>query len=141
MKLIIDGKIWFGVKKWSENVYFIPGDYSDDRRTDRSYKEKDGEVMTTINICVWWTNIDHHQRRKLECTRSYVEGEYRMFDDTDIINIDDIRDIPKDYEGEMGVPLTFLERWDPEEFDVLGKITSGVIDGENKYVRLLIKRK
>lgn len=57
LRLIIDRKIWFGVKKWSENVYFIPGEYSDEMMTKRSYKECDGEVMTTINICVWWTNI------------------------------------------------------------------------------------
>ena len=149
LRLIIERKIWFGVKKWSENVYFIPGEYSDEMMTKRSYKECDGEVMTTINICVWWTNIEHNHRRPLECSREYKEGDYKKFDGTNIINIDDIRDIPKDYMGYMGVPVTFLERWNPDEFELIGKISSGsggldkvdsVIDGEHKYVRLLIKR-
>ena len=97
-------------------------------------------------VCRWFSNIrmDYPERLML---KEYKEGEYSKYDGTNIINIDDIRDIPKDY---MGVPVTFLERWDPDEFELIGKISSGsggldkvdsVIDGEHKYVRLLIKRK
>ena len=150
LRLIIDRKIWFGVKKWSENVYFIPGEYSDEMMTKRSYKECDGEVMTTINICVWWTNIEHNHRRPLECSREYREGEYKKFDGTNIINIDDIRDIPKDYMGYMGVPVTFLERWNYEQFEVIGFGMSGsggddmfapIVEGDYKFRRILIRRK
>ena len=92
LKLIIEGKIWFGVKKWNENVYFIPGEYLKDRKTDRSYKEIDGEVMTTINIICWWTNLKHNKIRKLELKKMYEEGKYEKFDYVDCINIDDVRD-------------------------------------------------
>lgn len=123
---ILEGKIWFGC---TETGKMIGGDVH----------------------CYWFSNLVSDKKVEfIPLTRKYREGDYKKFDGTNIINIDDIRDIPKDYMGYMGVPVTFLERWDPDEFELIGKISSGsggldkvdsVIDGEHKYVRLLIKRK
>lgn len=97
-------------------------------------------------------------------SRKYVEGEYRKYDNIDFINIDMTRDIPGDYDGVMGVPFSFIEKWNIEQFELVGMLcelkgdyfyngeetyiddhhkryTGPVIDGKALINRLLIRRK
>ena len=127
--LIRDNRIWFGVGK-------------------RGMEFNGGGV---INSC-WITSIDHNKRpSKIILLRKYVESEYSRFDERpDIINIDKTNDIPSDYDGIMAVPITFIDKWNYEQFDILGYAHSAgnindwfvpLVDGKQKFARLLIKRK
>ena len=117
-------------------------------------------------ICRWFSNISDYFPPKLELKRQYKEEDFRKFDNLDIINIDRIEDIPLDYQDIMGVPLSFLDKWNRDQFDIVGLLTDnkgddiytfngtatytderhkkskcGVIDGKRIYCRLLIKKK
>ena len=117
-------------------------------------------------ICRWFSNISDYCPPKLELKRQYKEEDFRKFDNLDIINIDRIEDIPSDYQDIMGVPLSFLDSWNREQFEIVGLLSDnkgdgiyifngtetytdekhkkskcGVIDGKRIYCRILIKRK
>lgn len=120
-------------------------------------------------VATWYTTMETPYIPPLVLTKSYTPEEYPKYDNYDAINVDKTKDIPCDYEGVMGVPTTFLDKWNPEQFEIVGfqcrhdspyktKIypkqefenandlnSSGVIikDGKMKhmYVRLMIKRK
>ena len=84
----------------------------------------------------------------LVLSRKYVEGEYKKFDEFDAINIDKTKDIPVDYTGLMGVPITFLDKWNYNQFEVIGISGTGgddmfdpIVEGKYKFRRILIKRK
>ena len=139
---------------------------------------KDGNVSFGWNIVVefdggfkfgnirWFSNISDYCPPKLELKRQYKEEDFRKFDNLDIINIDRIEDIPSDYQDIMGVPLSFLDKWNHHQFELVGlladnkgdgiyifngtetytderhkKSKCGVIDGKRIYCRLLIKRR
>lgn len=100
------------------------------------------------NIC-WISNMRDDCPNQLVLSRKYVEGEYKKCDTYDCINIDRVRDIPYDYDGVMGVPITFIEKWNPGQFDIVGLICGNTTLDEkgksgkihHKKMRLLIKRK
>lgn len=114
----------------------------------------------------WFSNISDYCPPKLELKKHYNEIDYDRFDNYDCINIDRISDIPVDYNKMMGVPISFLDKWNPEQFELIGMLsdnsgdnvyvfngeeryideghkhfTGPVIDGRALYKRLLIKRK
>ena len=94
---------------------------------------------------IWSTSFDVEGRGYLKL-KEYREGDYKKFDKCDVINIDRIEDIP-DFDGLMGVPITFLEKWNPGQFEVVNLMNSRLkdldtlLDGVYKYVRILIKKK
>lgn len=116
---------------------------------------------------IWWfSNISDYCPPKLELKRQYKEEDFRKFDNLDIINIDKTEYIPSDYQDIMGVPLSFLDKWNRDQFEIVGLLTDnkgdgiyifngtetytderhkkskcGVIDGKRIYCRLLIKKK
>ena len=118
------------------------------------------------DICRQFTSISDYYPPKLELKRQYKEEDFRKFDNLDIINIDRIEDIPSDYQDIMGVPLSFLDKWNRDQFEIVGLLSDnkgdgiyifngtetytderhkkskcGVIDGKRIYCRLLIKKK
>ena len=117
----------------------------------KSFTEPDGKT-TKIGNVVWFTNLDvkkHHE--KLVLTEKYDQSKYPKFDNYDAINVDKTADIPKDYDGVMGVPIPYLMHHNPELFEIVGELNNGsdnefdyakpMIDGKVKYMRILIKRK
>jgi hypothetical protein len=103
---------------------------------------------------VWFTNLDIQKRHnELILYKKYYgnESEYQKYDNYDAININSYVDIPDDYFGEMGVPVTFLDKHNPKQFDLIGKMTTTKIDdynfgypyinGRKKFARIIIKRK
>ena len=139
---------------------------------------KDSDISFGWNIVVefdggfkfgnirWFSNISDYCPPKLELKRQYKEEDFRKFDNLDIINIDRIEDIPSDYQDIMGVPLSFLDKWNRDQFEIVGLLSDnkgdgiyifngtetytderhkkskcGVIDGKRIYCRLLIKKK
>lgn len=101
---------------------------------------KNDEIVDVPNIR-WFQNLIEIDVDKIVLSKKYVEGEYKKFDDTDFINIDDYRDIPQDYDGVMGVPITFIRKWNTEQFDVVGIMKEDcIIEGDHKFTRILIQK-
>jgi len=77
--------------------------------------------MIRVSGVVWFTNIPHKKRHEwLDLYKRYTPEEYPKYDNYDAINVNKTSDIPMDYEGVMGVPITFLDKYNPEQFEILG---------------------
>ena len=141
--LIKDGNVSFG---WNRVLEF-----------------EDGAKFGNIR---WFSNISDYCPPKLELKKPYNYIDYHKFDNYDCINIDRISDIPVDYDGLMGVPITFIDKWNPVQFELIGLLSDnkgdgiyifngtetytderhkkskcGVIDGKRIFNKLLIKTK
>ena len=107
--------------------------------------------------CRWFSNISDYYPPELVLSKRYDDG-YKKFDNYDAINIDRIKDIPGDYMGLMGVPITFLDSYNKRQFDIVGFLNNGcrldenglqgnngihmtLVGGVCKYFRILIKKK
>ena len=149
--LIKENKMWLGVSSFNKGMYFgVPDDYTyaDTYKFDRERNGK--KVMRVSSIC-WFTNLDHKKRHEeLLLYKKYNEEEYPKYDNYDAIEVGKTKDIPMDYNGIMGVPITFLDKYCPTQFEIVGQMmTTKVtefnfgypyIDGKKKFARLLIKR-
>lgn len=149
--LIKENKMWLGVSSFNKGMYFgVPDDYTyaDTYKFDRERNGK--KVMRVSSIC-WFTNLDHKKRHEeLVLYKKYNKEEYPKYDNYDAIEVSKVTDIPMDYEGIMGVPITFLNKYCPEQFEIVGQMmTTKVtefnfgypyINGKKKFARLLIKR-
>ena len=105
----------------------------------------------------WFSNVSDHYPPELVLSKRYDDG-YKKFDNYDAINIDRIKDIPGDYMGLIGVPITFLDSYNKRQFDIVGFLNNGcrldenglqgnngiqmtLVGGVCKYFRILIKKK
>ena len=89
----------------------------------------DGEKCVNA---VWYTNLPHKKREEsLILTERYSESAYPKYDNYDAINVNRTVDIPRDYAGVMGVPISFLEKYNPEQFEILGIANSARWIGMN----------
>lgn len=111
--------------------------------------DSDGNNIIATNNCLWLTNLEIAQRHEdIVLTKKYFgnENDYPKYDNCDGINVDKTQDIPNDYQGIMGVPITFLHKYNPEQFDIV-KFRKGndekdlSINGKCPYFRILIKNK
>lgn len=90
------------------------------------YDKKTGLVK--FRNCCWLTNLDHKKRHEeLELYKKYTPEEYPKYDNYDAINVDKVAEIPEDYFGVMGVPITFLDKYNPEQFEIYGLIAGNII--------------
>ena len=81
----------------------------------------EGIVKGRLGNAAWFTSLDHKRRHEeLILYKRYSPEEYPTYDNYDTINVDRIADIPMDWDGAMGVPITFLDKWNPEQFEILG---------------------
>lgn len=117
--LIKDNKIWLGQSVHSGEVLFYV--------TDEYYKEhksvckidSDGRKCKGIGVR-WFTNLDVASRHEeIILYKSYNPDDYPKYDNYDAINVDKVSDIPCDYDGVMGVPITFLDKYNPEQFEIV----------------------
>ena len=77
--------------------------------------------MVRVSGVVWFTNLDHKKRHEeLILYKRYSPSEYPKYDNFDAINVNKVKDIPIDYVGMMGVPITFLDKHNPDQFEILG---------------------
>ena len=85
----------------------------------KEFIQPNGEIKKFGNIC-WFTNIPHNKINKpLYLYRKYNTTDYPKYDNYDAINVDKVTDIPEDYDGVMGVPITFLDKYCPTQFEIL----------------------
>ena len=111
------------------------------------------------NIC-WFTNLDMEKRHKeLTLFKRYTPAEYPKYDNYDAIEVGKTTDIPCDYEGAIGVPITFMQYHNPDQFEILGAtesegvgfsaglwdadsgIAQPMMNGGKKYKRIFIRRR
>ena len=135
----------------------MPEDYKN-RAAGHSKRENGAKYHKLRNVN-WFTNLDHPKRHEeLILYRKYTPEEYPHYDNYDAINVDKVADIPEDWDGAMGVPITFLDKWNPDQFEIVNandfrrtsdvpfkahgliKDKDSAIDGKPKYVRLVIRR-
>jgi len=154
-KLIKENKIWLGYGFAGGASHFINKHYEDYATAG---DHKDG--MIRVSGVVWFTNLEINKRHDdLVLYKTYKgnEKDYPKYDNYDAINVDVTKDIPVDYSGAMGVPITFLDKYNPDQFEILDGIgrysmltgptnkTKGTyltkINGEPKFARIIIKNK
>lgn len=122
--LIKDNKMWLG-SSLSIAKFKVP-DYYEPRAT-RFWIDETGQKWRSMgNIC-WFTNLDIAKRHEeLIMYRTYNPEDYPNYDNYDAINVDKVAEIPMNYAGVMGVPITFLDKYNPEQFEI---ITLGIGEG------------
>ncbi len=143
--LIKNGKLWLGYRNINKDMWFVVPDYYE------CEKVVDGIRLKHIMGC-WFTNLDTTKRHEqLTLYKRYTPEDYPHYDNYDAINVNKVAEIPYDYDGAMGVPITFLDKYNPEQFDLIG-IDRYVddnpnygkrfsINGKEKYARILIRKK
>lgn len=146
--LIKANKIWTGVRGFSGGMWF-KSDY--EGKTEKFIKDWEGNTERIINVpSIWFTNLDHKKRHEeLILYKNYTPEEYPKYDNYDAIEVKKTAEIPMDYNGVMGVPITFLDKYNPEQFEILGLDDHRVqwrgrgpeINGKCVYRRIIIKKK
>ena len=106
------------------------------------------EGMIRVSGVNWFTNLEIQKRHEdLILYKTYNSEEYPSYDNYDAINVNKTSDIPMDYNGLMGVPITFLDKYNPEQFEILGTSTMDMpkgapyVAGKRIYERILIRRR
>nr|WP_224188892.1 adenine-specific methyltransferase EcoRI family protein [Campylobacter upsaliensis] len=139
--LIKENKVWLGITR--ANDFLKPNE------------NHTGFILTkqVSGLTRWFSNLTHKKRNEiLETIHSYAKTpeKYPKYDNYDAINVDEINKIPMDYDGVMGVPITFLDKHNPKQFEVVAKMTTTGIDefnfgypyinGKKTYARILIRK-
>lgn len=147
--LIRNNKIWLGYN--NGHFWFKVPDSYEEKKTDFKI-DKDGQKWRRMgNIC-WYTNVDIEKRHeKMTLFRFYSAQVYPTYDYFDAIEVSRTLDIPCDFFGIMGVPITFMQYYSPDQFEIVGKIDTGeineynlanpIVNGKALYKRIAIKRK
>ena len=147
---IKNNELWLGVSMNGANRWFYAPDNYEVKENAAGYKVEDGRKMFFVNGVVWFTNISNEKRnKKLDLFRRY-SNEYPKYDNYDAIEVSRVENIPMDYDGIMGVPISFLHKYNPEQFEIVGldryvennphyghRFT---INGKETYARILIKK-
>ena len=155
--LLRDDRLWLGYNKVKE---FVVPSADHPERGNIVTDGKGGLIAKFGNIC-WYTNLDIDKRHEdLILYRRYKEdpSRYPKYDNYDAIEVSKVKDIPEDYWGVMGVPITFMDSYNPEQFDIVGcsesegrgfsnglwdpasKTAQPIIDGHKVYKRLFVRR-
>lgn len=189
---IKNNEIWLGYKSLNTDMYFnVTDDYKqwllDNKKEGSAYKVIDGVVMGRLASACWFTNLDHGKRheelpldtmahnlkynKKLrrEFEKQYGKIEYPKYDNYNAIEVPFTECVPSDYYGVMGVPITFMDKYCPEQFEIVwqasgnayanapreimeelefdpsvrygGGLGAAVVNGQAKYSRILIRAK
>ena len=119
-KLFQENKIWMGASiKSGDREFGVPNDYPLNAAGSRV--DENGNKFIRVKGVRWFTNIDFKERYEdIVLYKKYSQEEYPKYDNYDAINIDKTKDIPKDYKGVMGVPITFIDKYNPDQFEILG---------------------
>ena len=137
--------IWLGYK-FGDMSFKVPAD--SEPRATRYWQDEAGQKWRSMgNIC-WFTNLDIPKRHEdLILYKHFSESENIRYDNYDAINVEKVANIPIDYYGVMGVPITFMDKYNPKQFEIIGTSTSEMpkgapyVNGKRIYERILIRRR
>jgi len=147
-KLIKENKVWLGIKLGRGISGFIVPEHYELYGTETKIDDL-GNRIVSPNNCLWLTNLDTSKRHEdISLTKMYFgnEIEYPRYSNYNGINVNKTKDIPLDYKGFMGVPITFLHKFNPDQFEII-KFRKGAdekdlsINGKCPYFRILIRNK
>jgi len=128
-RLIKENKLWLGVDNGGTKWFQVLDDY--DIKTESRKKTVNGVKYCSMGSVLWFTNMDHGRRHQdlplmtmaenLKFSRN-LRGKlaYDRYDNYDAIEVSTYKEIPSDYDGAMGVPITFLDKYNPNQFEILG---------------------
>ena len=145
--LIKSGGLWLGHGPAGRDMLFdVPEDYRQEldrnREEGSAYRLIDGVIKARLGNAAWFTNLDHRKRHEdLILYREYSPDEYPKYDNYDAINVNKTDHIPVDYAGEMGVPITFLDKHNPEQFEIIGMDRPLITQLTGRQSRFRIKGK
>ncbi len=161
--LLRDNKMWTGFKHFGGGMNMIQPKGSFDSTKTKSYEvDEKGNIIKNVMGVIWYTNLDIDKRHEdLILYRRYKEdpSRYPKYDNYDAIEVSKVKDIPEDYYGVMGVPITFMDSYNPEQFEIIGcsesegrgfsnglwnpesGIAQPTIGGRKVYKRLFIRRR
>jgi len=115
-KLIQENKVWLGINN-GPKVYLVPDYYE----RENIFTGEDGKKYAKMGNTGWFTNLDFEKRHEnLQFYKKYSPENYPKYDNYDAIEVSKISEIPMDYDGVMGVPVTFLNGYNPDQFKILG---------------------
>ena len=153
--LIKANKVWLGYGFNGGAAHFINTQY-EDYATAGNHKE--GKIR--VSGVHWFTNLDTRKRHEdLILYKTYNKKEFPTYDNYDAIEVSKTKDIPMDYKGVMGVPITFMDKYNPDQFEIIGatesegkgfsnglwneerKVAQAMVKGERVYKRIFIKNK
>lgn len=152
--LIAQNKLWLGYH--CGHFWFKVPDSYEPKKTDFKIDDTGQKWRRMGNIC-WFTNVDIQKRHEnMTLFRNYSPELYPKYENYDAINVNRTADIPCDYNGIMGVPITFLSQYNPNQFELLGidkqftsdggrfqvqTIENGTVQTRRLYARLVIRKK
>ena len=145
--LIKDNQMWVGYTANKTCIFRVGEGYAFDDRITKQIN--DGNYYGKVPAITWFTNLPNTKRNEeMVLTASYYTNPdaYPHYDNYDGINVNRLTQIPKDYEGAMGVPITIIDYYNPEQFEII-KFRKGDdgkdlrINGKELYTRILIRRK
>lgn len=117
--LVSSNRLWLGNENGGTKWFRVPDDY--DIKTESRKKVVDGVKYFSMGRIMWFTNLDHAKRHEnLILVEKYSSARYPHYDNYDAIEVSKVADIPEDWAGVMGVPITFLDKYNPEQFEILG---------------------
>ncbi|MGB8816009.1 MAG: adenine-specific methyltransferase EcoRI family protein [Minisyncoccia bacterium] len=144
---IKENKLWHGYDNGGTKWFQVPNDYNIE--TESRIKIENGTKFFSMGRIVWYTNLDTTKRNeKIVLYKKYTPKEFPKYDNYDVINVDKVADIPMDYKGVMGVPITFVDKYNPTQFEILGIANSArwigyecftLLKSVKIYNRILIK--
>lgn len=146
--LIRDNKMWLGMQDNVTMEFEVPDEYT---LNSSGRVDNNGIKYLKVSAITWFTNLDYpkrHEEMLLWASYEGSEHEYPKYDNYDAINVDRVANIPYDYEGVMGVPISFIGKWNPSQFEILGIANSArwigyecytIIGDRNVYNRVLIR--
>lgn len=128
--LIQENKLWIGhTPMGTEMVFDVTEELGKElvaSGRDRKFTVVDGVVKARAQTC-WFTNLDFAKRHEdLILYRTYSPDAYPTYDNFDAIEVGSVADIPMDYDGLMGVPITFLGKYNPDQFRIIGSLNNGI---------------
>jgi hypothetical protein len=155
-RLIKSNKVWLG---YSHPVAFMVPDHYE-MRANRSWRDSDGNNWRSLGNACWFTNLDIAKRHdELILVQKFDQKKFPSYDHYEAVDVSKVADIPRDFTGVMGVPITFLERHNPEQFEIVDandirrsdavaakahgliKDKDSAVAGKPRYVRIPIRRR
>lgn len=147
--LIQNNEVWTGYR-FGDMRFRVPAD--SEPRSTRYWVDETGQKWRSLGNAMWLTNLENgHHNEFLTLTKSYNPTDYPRFDTYDAINVSKCADIPYDYAGIMAVPITIIDKYNPEQFEIIGEANHGsdneydlfkpVINGKLTFKKILIKNK
>jgi hypothetical protein len=147
--LIKDNKLWLGGCGIKDMAFKVPASY--EIRSTRSLVDESCQNWRSRGNGCWFTNVEHAKRNTpLDLYKRYSFEDYPKYDNYDAIEVSKVELIPMDYDGVMGVPITFLDKYCPKQFEIIGhehdldgkgtSVGQFEVNGRGVYKRLLIRK-